>query len=412
MPSCGRAVAVGSGTSPAAHESSAARLAPRADRPRAAAMECRQLHNSAQEDAKALRSLELGAASEADASRLILSLASHIRRLQTAATSLPDAQRSMWDQRTGWAHQELTQLTSERLRDPASGAPDPDAVVRLVYACADAVGAVDAGKASAEAALARETTARVVAEARAASLEESARGSEAAAETAAAATRELLELRTKAVVQQQETQRRAQDLRDLQQRLQAVTRERDEMAAHVSRGTGAGAGAGGGGGNRTRDTAVDDDASPGETFGADRLAALTAERDKLLEANHVLSVNLRQHGEVVEKLIGLNSELMDRANEERAARDPEVLAKQKELEEAREARIGLEAEAVVVVDDEDDEDIEPEYDADGNWIGEPGGMLGKIGSFMAGSGGGGGGATDGEAGDAEPPTKEAAALPV
>ena len=114
---------------------------------------------------------------------------------------------------------------------------------------------------------------------------------------------------------------------------------------------------------------------------------------------------------MVEKLIGLNGELMDRANEERAARDPEVLAKQKELEEAREARIaaGLEPEAVVV-DDEDDED-EPEYDADGNWIGEPGGMLGKIGSFMA----GGGGATDGEAapaGDTEAPTKEAAALPV
>ena len=148
-------------------------------------MECRQLHNSAQQDAKALRSLELCAASEAEASRLILSLASHIRRLQTAAASLPDAQRSMWDQRTGWAHQELTQLTSERLRDPASGAPNPDAVVRLVYACADAVGAVDAGKASAEAALARETAARAAAEARAASLEESARGSEAAAEARA-----------------------------------------------------------------------------------------------------------------------------------------------------------------------------------------------------------------------------------
>ena len=374
-------------------------------------MECRQLHNSAQEDAKALRSLELGAASEADASRLILSLASHIRRLQTAATSLPDAQRSMWDQRTGWAHQELTQLTSERLRDPASGAPNPDAVVRLVYVCADAVGAVNAGKASAEAALARETAARAAAEARAASLEESARGSEAAAESASQATRELLELRTKAVVQQQETQRRAQDLRDLQQRLQAVTRERDEMAAHVSRGTGSG-GAGGG-----AQLAGDGAQLAGETIGADSgrsLAALTAERDKLLEANHVLSVNLRQHGEVVEKLIGLNGELMDRANEERAARDPEVLAKQKELEEAREARIAarLEPEAVVV-DDEDDED-EPEYDADGNWIGEPGGMLGKIGSFMAG-GGGGGGATDGEAapaGEADAPTKEAAALPV
>ena len=40
--------------------------------------------------------------------------------------------------------------------------------------------------------------------------------------------------------------------------------------------------------------------------------------------------------------------------------------------------------------------------------------MGKIGSFMAG-GGGGGGATDGEAapaGEADAPTKEAAALPV
>ena len=162
-----------------------------------------------------------------------------------------------------------------------------------------------------------------------------------------------------------------------------MTRERDEMAAHVSRGTGGG-GAGGG-----AQLAGDGAQLAGETIGASgrSLAALTAERDKLLEANHVLSVNLRQHGEVVEKLIGLNGELMDRANEERAARDPEVLAKQKELEEAREARIaaGLEPEAVVV-DDEDDED-EPEYDADGNWIGEPAGMLGKIGSFMAGGGG-------------------------
>lgn len=343
------------------------------------AMECRQLHNSAQEDAKALRALELGPASESEATSLVLSLASRIRQLQTAAASLPDAQRSMWDQRTGWAHQELTQLTSERVRDHATGSIDPDAVVRIIYACADALAVVEAGKAAAEAAMATETGARTVAEARAAELEESARGSEAASEAASVATRELLELRTKAVVQQQETQRKTQDLRDLTQRLQAVTKERDEMAAHLSRGPGAVGTSGGGGDANTAVSASSD------------LADAKAERDKLLEANHVLSVNLRQHGEVVEKLIGLNSELMDKANEERARRDPDVLAKQKELAGEEEntntdAAGRLEptdqttnVKVDVEVDDED-EDETPEYDEDGNWIGKPrvGGLFSKM----------------------------------
>ena len=368
-------------------------------------MECRQLHNSAQEDAKALRALELGPASESEATSLVLSLASRIRQLQTAAASLPDAQRSMWDQRTGWAHQELTQLTSERVRDHATGSIDPDAVVRIIYACADALAVVEAGKAAAEAAMATEISARTVAEARAAELEESARGSEAASEAASVATRELLELRTKAVVQQQETQRKTQDLRDLTQRLQAVTKERDEMAAHLSRGPGALGTSGGGGDANTVVSASSD------------LADANAERDKLLEANHVLSVNLRQHGEVVEKLIGLNSELMDKANEERARRDPDVLAKQKELageEENNDAAGRLESadqttnvKVDVEVDDED-EDETPEYDEDGNWIGKPrvGGLFSKM--F--------GGGDDDEAGQLETDVakapRDAAALPV
>ena len=368
-------------------------------------MECRQLHNSAQEDAKALRALELGPASESEATSLVLSLASRIRQLQTAAASLLDAQRSMWDQRTGWAHQELTQLTSERVRDHATGSIDPDAVVRIIYACADALAVVEAGKAAAEAAMATETSARTVAEARAAELEESARGSEAASEAASVATRELLELRTKAVVQQQETQRKTQDLRDLTQRLQAVTKERDEMAAHLSRGPGAVGTSGGGGDANTVVSASSD------------LADANAERDKLLEANHVLSVNLRQHGEVVEKLIGLNIELMDKANEERARRDPEVLAKQKELageEENTVAAGRLESadqttnvKVDVEVDDEDEVET-PEYDEDGNWIGKPrvGGLFSKM--F--------GGGDDDEAGQLETDVakapRDAAALPV
>lgn len=368
-------------------------------------MECRQLHNSAQEDAKALRALELGPASESEATSLVLSLASRIRQLQTAAASLLDAQRSMWDQRTGWAHQELTQLTSERVRDHATGSIDPDAVVRIIYACADALAVVEAGKAAAEAAMATETSARTVAEARAAELEESARGSEAASEAASVATRELLELRTKAVVQQQETQRKTQDLRDLTQRLQAVTKERDEMAAHLSRGPGAVGTSGGGGDANTVVSASSD------------LADANAERDKLLEANHVLSVNLRQHGEVVEKLIGLNIELMDKANEERARRHPEVLAKQKELageEENTVAAGRLESadqttnvKVDVEVDDED-EDETPEYDEDGNWIGKP--RVGGLFSKMFGGGDGD------EAGQLETEVakapRDAAALPV
>ena len=368
-------------------------------------MECRQLHNSAQEDAKALRGLELGPASESEATSLVLSLASRIRQLQTAAASLPDAQRSMWDQRTGWAHQELTQLTSERVRDHATGSIDPDAVVRIIYACADALAVVEAGKAAAEAAMATETSARTVAEARAAELEESARGSEAASEAASVATRELLELRTKAVVQQQETQRKTQDLRDLTQRLQAVTKERDEMAAHLSRGPGAVGTSGGGGDANTVVSASSD------------LADANAERDKLLEANHVLSVNLRQHGEVVEKLIGLNIELMDKANEERARRHPEVLAKQKELageEENTVAAGRLESadqttnvKVDVEVDDEDEVET-PEYDEDGNWIGKP--RVGGLFSKMFGGGDGD------EAGQLETEVakapRDAAALPV
>ena len=367
-------------------------------------MECRQLHNSAQEDAKALRALELGPASESEATSLVLSLASRIRQLQTAAASLLDAQRSMWDQRTGWAHQELTQLTSERVRDHATGSIDPDAVVRIIYACADALAVVEAGKAAAEAAMATETSARTVAEARAAELEESARGSEAASEAASVATRELLELRTKAVVQQQETQRKTQDLRDLTQRLQAVTKERDEMAAHLSRGPGAVGTSGGGDANTVVSASSD-------------LADANAERDKLLEANHVLSVNLRQHGEVVEKLIGLNIELMDKANEERARRDPEVLAKQKELageEENTVAAGRLESadqttnvKVDVEVDDEDEVET-PEYDEDGNWIGKP--RVGGLFSKMFGGGDGD------EAGQLETEVakapRDAAALPV
>ena len=264
----------------------------------------RSLHNQAAEDAKALRGLEPGG-DEPKALRLILSLAGRIRALQVAVGDLAGGAKGIWEQRTSWLHQELTALTTERLRDSGS-------VVMMLYACADNTRAAEAEKAAAESEAEKRASELAAANARAAAAEERAVGAAAAAGEAAesSASREVLELRTKAVVQQQELQRRAADVRELQQRLQAVTRERDELIG------------GGGGGNATGSS--DSGSSPS---GAERVehARAVAECQKLLEANHVLSVNLRQHAEVVEKLIGLNAELMDKANEARAERDPEVI---------------------------------------------------------------------------------------
>lgn len=296
----------------------------------------RQLHNQAQEETKALRALEPGGSGDAEgaALALILSLASRIRALQTAVVELSGSAKGIWEQRTSWLHQELLALTTERLRPRTQGEEVSwDGIVRLVYACADNVRAAEASKTAAEAATERERNALGEANARATAAEERAAGAAAAAGEAAesSASREVLELRTKAVVQQQELQRRAADVRELQQRLQAVTHERDQLSQQVLL-----YGGGGGGGGAS--------SNGGAGVGVQQLEAskreqarVAEEAQKLLEANHVLSVNLRQHADVVEKLIGLNAELMDKANEERAGRDPEVIAEREKYKLAHEA---------------------------------------------------------------------------
>ena len=304
---------------------------------------CRNLHTKAQEETKALRALEPGGVGddEGTALALILSLAGRIRALQAAVVELSGGAKGIWEQRTSWLHQELLALTTERLRPRTPGGEVSwEAIVRLVYACADNVRAAEAGKSAAEAAAQKEKTALAEAYARVTAAEERAAGAAAAAGEAAesSASREVLELRTKAVVQQQELQRRAADVRELQQRLQAVTHERDQLSQQILlNGGGAGGTGGAGGGGALSSSAATASSSDGGGLNNNhnnaaveqarlQQARVAEEGKKLLEANHVLSVNLRQHAEVVEKLIGLNAELMDKANEERAGRDPEVIA--------------------------------------------------------------------------------------
>ena len=332
----------------------------------------RAIHNAAQEETRALRAIEPGGdeANDAAALALVLSLAGRVRALQAATVALAPPQRTIWDQRAGWLHQELRALAAERLRSPNPDAlDDADAsaerVLRLVYAAADTARAADAARDAAEtardAALASASEANGRADAAESRVAAAAAASASAA--ASAAARDDVDLRTKVAVQQQELQRRATEVRELQQRLQTATRERDELGKRVLAAAAEGA-SGRTPGSGSPD-AVDDDAS----------------RRKLLEANHTLSVNLRQHAEVVEKLIGLNSELMDKTNDARAKNDPRTAAGR--LAGAKDAgtagRSGEGEERVSVADGTgtggSQEDV------------RPGGVVGKLGrawNFLAG----------------------------
>jgi hypothetical protein len=331
----------------------------------------RAIHNAAQEETRALRALEPGGdeANDAAALALVVSLAGRVRALQAATVALAPPQRTIWDQRAGWLHQELRSLAAERLRSPNPDALDgadasAERVLRLVYAAADTARAADAARDAAETARDAALASASEANARADAAESRAAASASASAAAAAAARDDVDLRTKVAVQQQELQRRATEVRELQQRLQTATRERDELSKQVLAAAAEGA-SGPTPGSGSADAVHDDES-----------------RRKLLEANHALSVNLRQHAEVVEKLIGLNSELMDKTNDARAKNDPQTAAGR--LAGAKDAgtsgRSGEGEERVLVADgtgtgDSEEEDV------------RPGGVVGKLGrawNFLAG----------------------------
>ncbi|KAK9819656.1 hypothetical protein WJX72_000845 [[Myrmecia] bisecta] len=237
----------------------------------------------------------------------ILEFARLVRKLQCATAALQDAeQRAIWQQRGTWLHEELMALTAERLQagDPADFWSN---VVALVYLSVDSSEAVNSEKAELAEALRKE-------QAHAAALQERLASHQQAStsqKSEAASSAEMLELRTKLVVAQQEVQRRAGDSRDMLQRLQAALAERDNWKKqHAALQE-----------EKARQQADFDRQakviaqllarSNEATSDAQKVLAATAD---LRKHNHTLSVNLENHARVVEKLISLNTELMDVAN--------------------------------------------------------------------------------------------------
>eukprot|EP00850_Spirogloea_muscicola_P018646 SM000173S03015 [mRNA] locus=s173:89105:91885:- [translate_table: standard] len=134
---------------------------------------------------------------------------------------------------------------------------------------------------------------------------------EAALQQKDAAAKEVLELRTRAVVQQQDMRRRDEDAQDLVQKLQAAVRERDQLRSQK-----------------------DNLAEQSERYAQilERQATVIGqlmeqsednvkERDDAVqtlrqvdEDNRTLLFNVGKHSQVIEKLIEVNAEMMEAAN--------------------------------------------------------------------------------------------------
>eukprot|EP00899_Mesostigma_viride_P014017 jgi/Mesvir1/22616/Mv14060-RA.2 len=126
-----------------------------------------------------------------------------------------------------------------------------------------------------------------------------------------AVAQEALEMRTKLALKGQEAAQQEADHRELLQRLQAALRERDALRAekaqlleeretnreHMSRQT----------------EVISQLMERNEAMSRDKVESLKL-ASKTESDNHVLRVNLGQHGQVVEKLIHLNAELMEEKN--------------------------------------------------------------------------------------------------
>ncbi|KAK9909186.1 hypothetical protein WJX75_008420 [Coccomyxa subellipsoidea] len=102
---------------------------------------------------------------------------------------------------------------------------------------------------------------------------------------------EVMALRTKLVMAQQDLQRRAADVRDTNQKMQAAVAERDKLQVMYN------------------DLRCNLDPAT-----QDQQAKAVRECGALREHARTLSMNLESHARVVENLISLNSELMDAAN--------------------------------------------------------------------------------------------------
>ena len=296
----------------------------------------RRAHEAAQALAREIRGEEANSKESLDK---LWALAGHVARLRSQVARLQEGQKGIWSQRWTWLHEEFVALAGERLQDPSAPPPDPTSafwvrVAELLYA-----GSLRASEAVADANRAREAVAQrdvAVSEVRAeldsarrAVAERDERLQEAhgrvaglqraEAERAAAAAaseqgsnKEVLEMRTRLVVLQQEMARRVADHTALQEQHAAAVAERDALRERVAAAADSGA---------TVQAKAEEQAAVIEDL---MESSETAKRErvefadkcaKLEEHNLALSQNLLQHASVIERLIDLNDELANAHND-------------------------------------------------------------------------------------------------
>uniref|UniRef100_A0A061S1R3 Uncharacterized protein n=1 Tax=Tetraselmis sp. GSL018 TaxID=582737 RepID=A0A061S1R3_9CHLO len=276
----------------------------------------RQLLSEAQKVVGELKELPPnGTASNAQDPSLakLAKLSRLVKRIRDDTASFADASmRSMWEQRSLWMHQELVQLTAERLTavDPAEYW---DKVVSLMYASAEQHLSVSKDKAALESRVDDLTEELEASKKRAAELEEriASHSCASTAEDAGALSQEVLELRTKLLVAQQELQRRASDSREIEHRTETWSNEREELRRRLQQLEDERARERQAGGRQSEVITT----LMQESEGLKRHLEGALSRCAELEGHQrTLSVNLENHARVVEKLIELNAELMDSAN--------------------------------------------------------------------------------------------------
>ncbi|GAQ88675.1 hypothetical protein KFL_004510020 [Klebsormidium nitens] len=220
-----------------------------------------------------------------------------VHRIKKGAGKVKQGEsRAIWSERAGTLQAEVQELTRSIIQNA-----DKDTVPSLLAAGASTAEGLESDKASLQESV---QAAKYTCEALEATISEHASAREQEAAT-------LLELRTRTVVLQQDVRQREADARELVQRLQGAVKEKEALAGEKERmeeDVRARAQLAESQGQVIAQLMADSEESKRELEGL-RKRVTEAEQEA-----HVLRVNLGNHGQVIEKLILLNSEMMEAGN--------------------------------------------------------------------------------------------------
>ncbi|GLC43028.1 hypothetical protein PLESTB_000275200 [Pleodorina starrii] len=285
----------------------------------------RSLLQSAQSLVAELRALPLDPATTRASYPRMFELVRMVKRYSEATAALPaDETRAMWEQRGQWLQEEVAGLAQERIYSPDQQQYWLNLLL-LLFAGAEACDRALREKLELE--LSLQSQSRQVAD-----LQEALRAAREEAEQAAQRTsippdlaEELLALRSKTAVLGRELDRGRGELAAAQQQMQLLVAERDSLQQQLD-------------GLKGELTAAQDTAASRleviqqlmertETSSSQGQAA-AAELSRLQVHCRTLSVNLETNAKVIEKLVELNSELMDSLNTATASAEMKVKGQQ------------------------------------------------------------------------------------